>query len=595
MPSLLPAALTEDRCRKHGWWLLLVLTAMLYLPGLGTLPLMDRDEPRFAHAAVEMMQRDTWTVPYFNGEYRFDKPPLTYWWMRLHYHWGGINEGTARLHSVIATWLVAWVIFGMGKLLSGARAGLLGGAAWLLTLQVIVHGRLCVADMPMVLCVALALRAIIELGRVVPSFSSPYLEKTNALDFSAPLSQSSADGLKPETTLLQQCAGFTRWHGLLYIALGLGFLAKGPIAWLIPALALVLYRFVFWRQPFPWSSLHLGKGSLITLAIAAAWGIPALIETRGLFWKVGMGEHVIARGTTAFNGRFPVPGYYLVTALASLFPWIALLPQIIRAVRRQWQASTALLVSWLIAPYVIFTFYATQLAHYVMPGFPAAMVLLAVCGIDGDGPRWHRWWSGFVVGLFVALAITATWASDITALPEPLRPLLWHGALLLLLLACLAMFIVLRANKTERCHTAWIGLVLLLLPLPLSALMCDLRSVHPAVQLAQQVGASPEKTTLLAWQFTEPSLVFHFDREWKYTSSLDTATKHLARHSSTVTLLLHREWTLSKALRDPSPERDNSTQVDALIAAHPAHRVIRFSGFNAARSSWVELVVLVQP
>jgi 4-amino-4-deoxy-L-arabinose transferase-like glycosyltransferase len=38
---------------------------------------MDRDEPRFAQATVEMMVRGTWTIPYFNDEYRFDTPPLT--------------------------------------------------------------------------------------------------------------------------------------------------------------------------------------------------------------------------------------------------------------------------------------------------------------------------------------------------------------------------------------------------------------------------------------------------------------------------------------------------------------------------------------
>ena len=38
---------------------------------------------RLAEATREMMEGEhaNWAVPYFNGEYRFDKPVLIYWMM----------------------------------------------------------------------------------------------------------------------------------------------------------------------------------------------------------------------------------------------------------------------------------------------------------------------------------------------------------------------------------------------------------------------------------------------------------------------------------------------------------------------------------
>ena len=48
-------------------------------PAPGCCPLVDRDEPRFAEASREMIERGDYVVPYFNNRYRFDKPPLTYW------------------------------------------------------------------------------------------------------------------------------------------------------------------------------------------------------------------------------------------------------------------------------------------------------------------------------------------------------------------------------------------------------------------------------------------------------------------------------------------------------------------------------------
>ena len=55
-------------------WLLVVLVLAIYLPGIAQLPLLDRDEPRFATAAREMMERDDWIVPTFNRASRMPNP-----------------------------------------------------------------------------------------------------------------------------------------------------------------------------------------------------------------------------------------------------------------------------------------------------------------------------------------------------------------------------------------------------------------------------------------------------------------------------------------------------------------------------------------
>src|SRR5258708_16615652 len=61
--------------------LLLLFLAIIIIDSLGnnTLPLIDRDEPRFAEASREMRQTGDFVIPRVNGQYRFDKPPLIYW------------------------------------------------------------------------------------------------------------------------------------------------------------------------------------------------------------------------------------------------------------------------------------------------------------------------------------------------------------------------------------------------------------------------------------------------------------------------------------------------------------------------------------
>lgn len=541
--------------------LLLLLAAVLYLPGTGSIPLMDRDEPRFAHATVEMMQRGEWLIPYFNNEYRFDKPPLTYWWMRVHFLLFGQTELAARLHSVLAVWLVALVAFQIGRRVSGrSRAGWWAAVGWLTSFQALVHGRLCVADMPMVLCVALAMWALLEL------------------------------------LTTDELAGARRWWWQLWIFLGIGFLAKGPIAWFVPGLALLLWRFVFWRKPVAWKRLRALPGGLVMLAIVAAWGVPALMATHGLFWEVGMGEHVVKRGTQAFNGRVVLPFYYFVTAFISLLPWIMLLPVIWRHVRTHWSAGTALLVSWFVAPYLIFLFYATQLPHYVMPGFPAFFALLGgAVSESSTSLRASRFAWAFSLVWWLLCAIAA--AVALWWLPVEIghraSVLMWAAVLLA------AMVAIPWLALTRRPLLALVPVALVSLALHQTGR--ELRAMHPVVAMSEDLRMAAKRGDLVAAGFTEPSLVFYANHPWKMVGKLDTLRTRLAKRGTSAVVCLRREWTLSEWLRQwragrtAAPSTDLSADVDQLAASVPGSTVKIASGLNLARSSWVEIALIIKP
>ncbi len=82
------------------------------------------------------------------------------------------------------------------------------------------------------------------------------------------------------------------WWLIFYITLALGVLAKGPVAWL-PIGGLILGRVLrkdFFRLPVT----ETVAGICLAAALAALWGIPALEQTQGQYWTVGMGEHVIS-------------------------------------------------------------------------------------------------------------------------------------------------------------------------------------------------------------------------------------------------------------------------------------------------------------
>jgi 4-amino-4-deoxy-L-arabinose transferase-like glycosyltransferase len=129
---------------------------LFHIVGTWTLPLIDRDEPRFAEASREMIERGNYIVPYFNNQLRLDKPPLTYWAQVASYHVFGENDFAARFPSAIAAALTAILLFVWGRRVGGEKLGWLAAIIFTLSLQTFVHAKAAVADMWLVLFVTLA-------------------------------------------------------------------------------------------------------------------------------------------------------------------------------------------------------------------------------------------------------------------------------------------------------------------------------------------------------------------------------------------------------------------------------------------------------
>jgi 4-amino-4-deoxy-L-arabinose transferase-like glycosyltransferase len=548
----------------HPWlpYLLIAVVAVgILVPGTWQLPLIDRDEPRFAQATWEMIDRHEWIIPYFNHHYRFDKPVLTYWLMRGGYWLFGVDPFGARFHSIVCALLTALVICALGRRHFSDRIGAGAALGFLTCFQVFLHGRSATADMPMILAVTVSQAALYELLCREEAPAHP-----------------------------------RRWFFILYTALGLGFLAKGPIAVLVPLLTVLLLRLVLWRRPLPWSRLKCQWGLPLFLVIVGAWGVPALYLTKGLFWQVGMEKHVIDRGLEVFNGRFYSPLFYLVTAFFSLCPWIAFAGSGYEAVRARWDRSNAFLVAWLLSPYLIFTFYATQLPHYVMPGFPAFFLLTAQALERPEGGRpWTRWWWRGAIALPALLAVVFALA----LIYGIAREASWQILLVLLAGALLtSAAVVLAIAAKARRGWAVVAGVLLMAASALS-LGRGLQRLVPAAQMQPLFNRMPAATRYLAYRFTEGSLVFYSHGQWEMTDDAHELARFLTGDGPRLAVVLEREIKIERYLKwelhrhmDPAAvldQNDYSRQIGDLDTHGYLHQDV--SGLNLGNFSWVTIRV----
>lgn len=545
--------------RLPAWfWLTLVVLAVL-LPGTATLPLLDRDEPRFATATREMQDRADWFVPTFNGDYRFDKPILIYWLMRGGYALAGVTELGARLPSLAAALALVLLTAAAGRRWFDARTGLVAGAALASCLQFFIHGRLALADMVMIACVALAQ---IALARLL---------------------------LDPETTAPSAAAesakSARRWWWALWLGLAAGFLAKGPIAWAVPALSLILLRWVFWRKPLPWSRLRALPGLGLALVLIAAWGVPALVMTHGDFFRVGIGKHVVERGLDGFNARAYSVFFYLKTAPLSLFPWFVLLPLAWLGARRRWSANVAWLVCWALAPYLIFTPYKTQLPHYVLPGFPALFLLLAL-GLDLPANRWRN--IGLVLLYVLAFAPLALLGYLlITPVPPGLESFRIGMAGALAALSGLALF----ASSLVQNRPVLAALALLgpILGAPITA--GGLRATHLSSQISAIARTTPAGRECLGVRYNEPSLVFYSGRHWDFVAA-DAAevAAAITRVNPALIVTVRREIDPIKFWQPAEGRRWRETPA-VPPPPGPGWEKTDLAGFNPGRTRWQEITV----
>ena len=197
---------------RPGLALLVVVgvAAALDLFGIRDRILIVGDESLYAAAAREMLERSDWIVPSFNYQPRYQKPILIYWLIGASYHALGVSEAAARLPSAAFGVLLCALVFALGRRLGGALTGLAAGLVMATNVATVGLSRVVMTDV--ILC----------------AFTTAAI---TGFVFAESERERGGSGRKP--TLLA------------FAALAGGFLVKGPVAVLVPAL--VWLPWLAWR------------------------------------------------------------------------------------------------------------------------------------------------------------------------------------------------------------------------------------------------------------------------------------------------------------------------------------------------------------
>ena len=338
--------------KRAGLVLLAAACAVLFW-GLGAVPLLGADEPRYAQVAREMFARGDWVTPTLGGRTWFEKPALLYWMMRGAYRVFGVTEFAARAGAAVSGLLVMVMVGALARRVEFEAGERLRGFGFAGTLVIVSTAGLLVF--------ARAASFDVLLTATV----------TAALTFFF-LSEHERDGMGRQRMLV----GF-------YACLGLSLLAKGLVGVVLPGGVVLLYFVLRGRLPNPF---RLGAvwGVPLCLLVAAVWYGPVVARHGRPFVEEFFVQHHFARYV---SNRYihPQPFYfYLPITLMLALPWTFFLLSGLRGVfEANWRAEDAesrlavFALVWLLVPVVFFSLSGSKLPGYVLPAVPGAALLAA--------------------------------------------------------------------------------------------------------------------------------------------------------------------------------------------------------------------------
>jgi 4-amino-4-deoxy-L-arabinose transferase-like glycosyltransferase len=485
--------------------LILGVALVLNLAGNARTTLWDRDEPRYATCTREMRQSGDWINPTFNGEPRYHKPILIYWLMLAGTALGGDNPFGARLVSAVAGAATCVVVWAWGRRMFGPKVGLLGGLMLATAPIFVSESKLATTDATLTLFLVGCQYALWELTK--------------------------RDSKRMAT--------------VFWVCIALAMLTKGPVALALVAMAGLASKW-FGGSSACWRRLRWPMGLLAFAVITAPWFIAIAFASKGEFYRVAVGVHIVQRVAAVLEEHGAFPGYYIVTTLAVFFPWSALLPSSIAAawLKRKDNPDLGFLLGWIVGPLILLECVRTKLVHYYLPAYPAMALLGAwlISCVSASEINLRRWPLGRVsLGLLagVGIALTVGLLASGLVLPAAVR---WPSLAVALVLGVGAP-LAMESFQRGRPWRAAMGLV------ATSGLMMWivggwlLPAVEPyrtskavALRLAE-LGKSTGSTPILG-QFQEPGVVYVLGKPIEVMKSRDDLVERVLRSGSLVTALV---------------------------------------------------------
>jgi len=482
---------------------LMVLTLAMVLPGLASLPVIDRDEARYVQASVQMAETGDLMNIRFQDAARNKKPAGIYWLqtaaLKVFSNPNRRQVWVHRLPSVLGALLTVLATYwGAAKLIGRDKAFI---SAALLATSLLFVFEAHIAKTDAILC------------------------GLSACVFAALASLRADNGKASNRTI---------W--LFWLALGGSMMIKGPI--LLAILAFALIGFKAWDKTVSWAKPLLSPLPILAfILIWLPWAIGIYISTDGVFFQESLGNDLGGKLISTQEKHPGLPGYHAALIWIMLWPAsLFLLPAIAYSVKTirtpktnhslEFQAIQ-LCALWVAPFWVLIELMPTKLPHYGLPLYPAICVMIGASLsviIDSQSFKKTRLVNIVLFLLASALILGALIYLGFTYGQTPQKT----SAIIMAVLsgtACLyAVFSISKARAKPALISVYIAAIIVAFS-GYKLILSNLTSFDTSARIAAALGDDLPRSSgkpLISQSYTEPSLVYHLGTGIELGHDVDT-------------------------------------------------------------------------
>jgi 4-amino-4-deoxy-L-arabinose transferase-like glycosyltransferase len=346
-----------DAARRSPRLALALYALVLAVPGLASIPPVDRDEAIFAQSSKQMLESRDFVDIRFQDEPHYRKPVLTYWLQSASASaFGGPERNRIwayRLPSLLATVLAVLVLFEIARVFLAADGSRLAAVLLAGSLLVQTQAHQARADALLLLSVVACMWPLARAYRPVGCETA----------------SARTAGQLPVGLVV-----------LFWISLAAGMLIKGPVA--LAVVASCAASLALADRRFRWlARLRPGIGVFIFAAALLPWPVTMLVEHGPAFFAQSVGGDLLAKIAASQESHGGPPLYHLVLLPICFWPATFLLPAALGfAWQRRRETAARFCLAWLVPAWLMFELVPTKLPHYVLPLLPA-LALLAAAGM----------------------------------------------------------------------------------------------------------------------------------------------------------------------------------------------------------------------
>ena len=323
----------------------------MFLPGIASLPVIDRDEARFAQASVQMAETGDLMDIKFQDQTRYKKPSGIYWLqtisIKLLTNGSERKIWVQRVPSVIGGIIAVLATYWSTTTLLNSKAGFIAASMLALSCLMVFESHIAKTD--------------------------AFLVGLSALSFGSLIS------------LRQNETNLSCW--VLWVSLGLSILIKGPILIIITSLTII--SLTIWENNNKWIRGIIKPFPItVFVLIWVPWAILMWLNTDGEFYTASLNNDFGAKLFKSQESHSGPIGYYFLSIWLTLWPTcLVILPAIGFAIKvlnnksvfeAQISESVRFCIAAIMPYWFLIEVIPTKLMHYTLPLFPAICSLSAI-------------------------------------------------------------------------------------------------------------------------------------------------------------------------------------------------------------------------